>query len=103
MKKQTKVLLLAVLALCLLTACKKENAALEVYTLGESEADAVVALDTILEEDEAVLASIDAPTRRSRRDWRFTTPTTIGRCTIRQLWPRAISLSCGRRSRALPS
>ena len=62
MKKQTKVLLLAVLALCLLTACKKENAALEVYTLGESEADAVVALDTILEEDEAVLASIDAPT-----------------------------------------
>ena len=62
MKKQTKVLLLAVLALCLLTACRKENAALEVYTLGESEADAVVALDTILEEDEAVLASIDAPT-----------------------------------------
>ena len=62
MKKQTKVLLLAVLALCLLTACKKENAALEVYTLGESEADAVGALDTILEEDEAVLASIDAPT-----------------------------------------
>ena len=62
MKKQTKVFLLAVLALCLLTACKKENAALEVYTLGESEADAVVALDTILEEDEAVLASIDAPT-----------------------------------------
>ena len=62
MKKQTKVLLLAVLALCLLTACKKENAALEVYTLGESDADAVVALDTILEEDEAVLASIDAPT-----------------------------------------
>lgn len=62
MKKQTKVLLLAVLALCLLTACKKENAALEVYTLGESEADTVVALDTILEEDEAVLASIDAPT-----------------------------------------
>ena len=62
MKKQTKVLLLAVLALCLLTACKKENAALEVYTLGKSEADAVVALDTILEEDEAVLASIDAPT-----------------------------------------
>ena len=62
MKKQTKVLLLAVLALCLLTACKKENAALEVYTLGESEGDAVVALDTILEEDEAVLASIDAPT-----------------------------------------
>lgn len=62
MKKQTKVLLLAVLALCLLTACKKENAALEVYTLGESEADAVVALDTILEEGEAVLASIDAPT-----------------------------------------
>ena len=62
MKKQTKVLQLAVLALCLLTACKKENAALEVYTLGESEADAVVALDTILEEDEAVLASIDAPT-----------------------------------------
>ena len=62
MKKQTKVLLLAVLARCLRTACKKENAALEVYTLGESEADAVVALDTILEEDEAVLASIDAPT-----------------------------------------
>lgn len=62
MKKQTKVLLLAVLALCLLTACKKENAALEVYTLGESEADTVVALDTILEEGEAVLASIDAPT-----------------------------------------
>ena len=62
MKRQTKVLLLAVLALCLLTACKKENAALEVYTLGESEADTVVALDTILEEGEAVLASIDAPT-----------------------------------------
>ena len=62
MKKQTKVLLLAVLALCLLTACKKEEGPLEAYNLGESEADAVVALDTILEEDEAVLASIDAPT-----------------------------------------
>ena len=54
MKKQTKVLLLAVLALCLLTACKKENAALEVYTLGESEADAVVALDTILDRKSVV-------------------------------------------------
>ncbi len=62
MKKQTKVLLLLVAALCLLTACKKGPTALEVYSLGESEEDNVVALDTILEEGEAILASIDSPT-----------------------------------------
>lgn len=62
MKKLGKILLLAVLALCLLTACKKKELSLEAYSLGESEADNVVALDTILEEGEAILASIDAPT-----------------------------------------
>lgn len=62
MKKQGKILLLVVLALCLLTACKKKDLSLETYSLGESEADTVVALDTILEEGEAILASIDAPT-----------------------------------------
>ncbi len=62
MKKQGKILLLVVLALCLLTACKKKDLSLETYSLGESEADNVVALDTILEEGEAILASIDAPT-----------------------------------------
>lgn len=62
MKKLGKILLLAVLALCLLTACKKKDLTMETYSLGESEADNVVALDTILEEGEAILASIDAPT-----------------------------------------
>lgn len=62
MKKQGKILLMVVLALCLLTACKKKDLSLETYSLGESEADNVVALDTILEEGEAILASIDAPT-----------------------------------------
>ena len=62
MKKQTKVFLLLLLALCLLTACGKKEEALEVYTLGESAEDDVVALDTILDEGEAMLHSIDAPT-----------------------------------------
>lgn len=62
MKKQTKILLLLLLALCLLSACKKGEETLEVYTLGESEEDAVVALDSILDEGEAILFSIDAPT-----------------------------------------
>lgn len=62
MKKQGKILLLVLAALCLLTACKKKDLSLETYSLGESEADTVVALDTILEEGEAILASIDAPT-----------------------------------------
>ena len=62
MKKLGKILLLALLALCLLTACSKKDLSLEIYSLGESETDDVVALDTILEEGEAILASIDAPT-----------------------------------------
>ena len=61
MKKQAKILLLLLLALGLLTACKKEEP-LEVYTLGESGEDVVVALDSILYEGEAMLYSIDAPT-----------------------------------------
>lgn len=59
MKMQRKILLLLVLALCLLTACKKDMAALEVYDLGE---DQVPALETILQSGEAILYSIDAPT-----------------------------------------
>ena len=62
MKKRTKILLLALMALCLLTACKKEEGPLEAYNLGESEEDSVVALDSILDEGEAMLYSIDAPT-----------------------------------------
>lgn len=62
MKKQTKVFLLLLAALCLLTACKKGEETLEVYSLGESEEDNVVALDTILMDGEAILASIDSPT-----------------------------------------
>lgn len=62
MKKQTKLFLLVLAALCLLTACKKKDNSLEVYSLGENEADNVVALDSILDEGEAILASIDAPT-----------------------------------------
>ena len=65
MKKQTKIFLLLVAALCLLTACKKELESLEVYSLGESEEDNVTALDTILEPDEAMLYSIDAPTDKA--------------------------------------
>jgi len=61
MKKQAKILMLLAVVLCLLTACKKEEA-LEVYTLGGSEEDSVAALDTILEPDEAMLYSVDAPT-----------------------------------------
>ncbi|MBD5162083.1 MAG: hypothetical protein HDT14_08745 [Oscillibacter sp.] len=62
MKKQTKLFLLALAALCLLTACKKKDETLEVYSLGENDEDNVVALDSILAEDEAILASVDAPT-----------------------------------------
>lgn len=62
MKKKTIILLMALMVLCLLSACKKEEDTLEVYSLGESEEDAVVALDSILDEGEAILASIDAPT-----------------------------------------
>lgn len=65
MKKQTKIVLLLLLAVCLLTACKKEDATLEVYTLGGSEEDSVAALDVILEEDEAILYSIDTPTDKA--------------------------------------
>lgn len=61
MKKQAKILLLLLLALGLLTACKKEET-LEVYDLGESEEDTVVALDSLLYEGEAILFSIDSPT-----------------------------------------
>lgn len=62
MKRQTKLLLLVLAVLCLLTACKKKDETLKVYSLGENEADNVVALDSILTEGEAILASIDAPT-----------------------------------------
>lgn len=61
MKKQAKILLLLLLALGLLTACKKEKP-LEAYSLGESGEDVVVALDSILDEGEAMLYSIDSPT-----------------------------------------
>lgn len=62
MKKQIMTLLMVALAVCLLTACKKDEGPLEIYTLGEGETDAVVALDSILDENEAILYSIDAPT-----------------------------------------
>lgn len=62
MKKQTKVFLLILAALCLFTACKKGPETLETYSLEEGSEDTVVALDTILEEGEAILASIDSPT-----------------------------------------
>lgn len=62
MKKQTKIFLLLLAALCLLTACKKGVESLEVYSLGENEEDSVTALDTILRPNEAMLYSIDAPT-----------------------------------------
>ncbi len=65
MKKQVKILLLALAAVCLLTACKKEEGALEVYTLGESGEDTVVSLDSLLEEGEAILFSVDAPTDKA--------------------------------------
>ena len=56
MKKQSKILLLLALALCLLTACKKDGmTALEVYDLGESEEDQIPALETILSPGEAIL------------------------------------------------
>lgn len=60
MKRLIKFLLAAGAALCLLTACGGKEETLEVYTLGEN--DTVVALDSILGEGEAILASIDAPT-----------------------------------------
>lgn len=65
MKKQVRVLLLALAAVCLLAACKKDDGPLEVYDLGESAEDSVVALDSILEEGEAILFSIDAPTDKA--------------------------------------
>ena len=61
MKKQIKILLLLLAALVLLAGCKKEEA-MEVYDLGESTEDTVVALDSLLYEGEAILSSIDAPT-----------------------------------------
>lgn len=62
MKKQTIAFLLILAALCLFTACKKGPETLETYSLEEGSEDTVVALDTILDEGEAILASIDAPT-----------------------------------------
>jgi len=63
MKKQTKVLLLLLIVLSVLTACKKNEAApLTAYTLGESEEDAVPALDMVLGPGEALLYSVDEPT-----------------------------------------
>lgn len=62
MKKQSKIFLLLLAALCLLTACKKGVESLEVYSLGENEEDSVTALDTILGPNEGMLYSIDAPT-----------------------------------------
>lgn len=61
MKKQSKLLLLVLLALVLLTACKKDDGPLEVYDLGVSAEDNVVSLDSILDAGEATLFSIDAP------------------------------------------
>lgn len=61
MKRQTKLLLLMLLALGLLTACKKDDGPLEVYDLGVSAEDNVVSLDSILDEGEATLFSIDSP------------------------------------------
>lgn len=60
MKRLTKFLLAAGAALCLLTACGGD-APLEVYTLEEG-GETVVALDSILNEGEAMMTSIDAPT-----------------------------------------
>lgn len=64
MKRLMKFLLTAGAALCLLTACGGDGGPLEVYTLGES-GETVVALDSILTEGEAVMASIDAPTEEA--------------------------------------
>ena len=61
MKKKSVILLMVLLAVCLLTACKKDDGPLEVYDLGVSAEDNVVALDSILDEGEATLFSIDAP------------------------------------------
>ena len=101
MKKLGKILLLALLALCLLTACKKKDLSLEIYSLGESEADDVVALDTILEEGEAILASIDAPTDRAVTEGLAVAHTYHYR-QMRDLrpWLRGTSSSCRRRKTA---
>lgn len=62
MKKQSKIFLLILAALTLLTACGKKEETLEAYVLTEGSEDVVVALDSILGEGEAILSSIDAPT-----------------------------------------
>ena len=60
MRKKVGIFLAAALMLALLTACgdKKEQAP-AVYTVGEDE---VVSLDSIIDEGEALLTSVDAPT-----------------------------------------
>lgn len=60
MKKRSLFLLAVLAALCLMTACNKEEGPLLVYTLGEN--DTVASLDTILADGEAVMTSVDAPT-----------------------------------------
>ena len=61
MKRLMKFLLTAAAAMCLLTACGRDNGPLEVYTLDGTE-ESVASLDNILAEGEAILTSIDAPT-----------------------------------------
>lgn len=64
MKRLMKFLLTAGAALCLLTACGGDAGPLEAYTLGES-GETVVALDSILAEGEAMMASVDTPTEEA--------------------------------------
>lgn len=61
MKRLMMLLLIAAASVCLLTACGGGDSALEVYTLEDS-GESVVALDSLLDEGEAVMTYVDAPT-----------------------------------------
>ena len=59
MKSRTIAVAAALLLACLLTACGKKDTAPAVYTVGTDE---VVSLDSIMDEGEALLSSVDSPT-----------------------------------------
>ena len=59
MNRKIRIALAMVLLACLLAACSKKQEAPAAYKVGEDE---VVSLDSIIDEGEALLASVEAPT-----------------------------------------
>ena len=65
MNRKIRIALAMVLLACLLAACSKKQEAPAAYKVGEYE---VVSLDSIIDEGEAILASVEAPTEAAVRN-----------------------------------